>query len=110
MARAQNKERDTVIKVRQWQERIMTTNDKTGIYHERLSAATAPLIGSIISQCFSEGRGRESRVEKGKGNQESREAGTTTLPVFFFGTPGPKPQPPSSSKNARIPSESPWST
>ena len=48
----------------------MTTNDKTGIYHERLSAATAPLIGSIISQCFSEGRGRESRVEKGKGNQE----------------------------------------
>ena len=48
----------------------MTTNDITGIYHKRLSAATAPLIGSIISQCFSEGRGRESRVEKGKGNQE----------------------------------------
>ena len=48
----------------------MTTNDITGIYHKRLSAATAPLIGSIISQCFSEGRGRESRVEKGKGNQD----------------------------------------
>ena len=47
----------------------MTTNDITGIYHKRLSAATAPLIGSIISQCFSEGRGRESRVEKGKGKQ-----------------------------------------
>ena len=70
MARAQNKARDMVIKARQWQERIMTTNDKTGIYHERLSAATAPLIGSIISLCFSEGRGRESRVEKGKGNQD----------------------------------------
>ena len=50
MARAQNKARDMVIKARQWRERIMTTNDKTGIYHERLSAATAPLIGSIISQ------------------------------------------------------------
>ena len=70
MARARNKARDMVIKARQWQERIITTNDKAGIYHERLSAATAPLIGSIISQCFSEGRGRESRVEKGKGNQE----------------------------------------
>ena len=70
MARAQNKARDMVIKARQWQERTITTNDKTGIYHERLSAATAPLIGSIISQCFSEGRGRESRVEKGKGNQD----------------------------------------
>ena len=56
----------------------MTTNDTAGIYHKRLSAATAPLIGSIISQCFSEGRGRESRVEKGKGNQE-REAGTTDM-------------------------------
>ena len=70
MARAQNKARDTVIKERQWQERIITTNDKAGIYHERVSAATVPLIGSIISLCFSEGRGRESRVEKGKGNQE----------------------------------------
>ena len=84
MARAQNRARDTVIKERQWQERSMTTNDIAGIYHKRLSAATAPLIGSIISQCFSEGRGRESRVEKGKGNQElgSRHNTISWLPLI----------------------------
>ena len=83
MARARNKARDMVIKARQWQERTIKTNDKTGIYHERLSAATAPLIGSIISQCFSEGRGRESRVEKGKGNQELGSWHNRPPPLLF---------------------------
>ena len=83
MARAQNKVRDMVIKARQCQERTITTNDKTGIYHERLSAATAPLIGSIISLCFSEGRGRESRVEKGKGNQDLGSRHNSPPPLLF---------------------------
>ena len=108
MARAQNKARDTVIKERQWQERSMTTNDIAGIYHKRLSAATAPLIGSIISQCFSEGRGRESRVEKGKGNQELGSRHNSPPPLLFRNSRS-EASTTNSSKNARVPSESPWS-
>ena len=61
----------------------MTTNDIAGIYHKRLSAATAPLIGSIISQCVSEDRGRESRVEKGKGNQDLGSRHNRPPPLLF---------------------------